>query len=172
MNKKIIIISTSVVGVVAIAAVASYFIFFNNQTANQNLTNFGPQNFNNANFRNLTGKVISVSSTDLIIDTPSAQSDVVTDNTTRITGNVVVDKSQILTVGNTVNINFQDNNGVKSATKITKIDITANANQQGMRQINPNNLVPSIGFKFSSFDKSLLLIFLSNKKYTAKTAKL
>jgi len=143
MKKKIIIIAIIVLIVLAGAGTAVYFLVIKPRQDASSGNNNTNRNFNFANFSNISGKVLSISATDMIVDGAMAQSQVVWDTNTRITGNSKSDQANVLVVGNTVTVNFTDNTDPKVATKITKIDITA-FNQSGTPnqadQPNQNNV--------------------------------
>jgi len=130
MNKKVLIIIISAAILLAVIGTGVYFFVIKPQATaaakaiDGNVAGQSRQG-NFANFKNISGKVLSITSTDLIVDSGSAQSDVIWDSNTRLTGNVLSDQATILAVGNTVSINFTAVNGVNQATKVSKIDLAA-----------------------------------------------
>jgi hypothetical protein len=143
MNKKILIICLIVIAILAAAGGGIFYYLSsqqNVQSANQNgaTDNFGQNGFRN-NIKSVSGKVLAITEKNLIVDAGTAQSDVVWDATTQIIGNIASTQAEVLKPGNTVSINFTAAaNGARTATTITKIDLTAANGEFG--------IMPSGGF--------------------------
>jgi len=127
-NKKLIIGIIAGVVVLVAAGVGGFLIYKNQHPATaavagqQGSRNFGGTQ--NANFRLASGKILSVSGSDLIIDSGTAQSLVTTDANTKVAGTTVSDLNTVVQVGNLVSLQLQTDNttNIKTVTVVTKED--------------------------------------------------
>ena len=131
MNKKIIaLISIGIIALVSVGAGVYFLIVLprTNAASTQEVTDNalnGPNGRGNfANMKNFSGKVLTIGSTDMIVDSGTAQNDVVWDNNTNITGNSTSNQTTVLAIGNTVTVNFTaGSESIKNATIIQKVDL-------------------------------------------------